>query len=97
MSLLEKQLRQFDDELSKPETKEQILARCVYDRLSNILDVQAKCLDESLDAVQCAINVLDLHDPHSLKQFNKLFKNLYHFMGIDRHKMITDLIQIYNL
>ena len=97
MSQIERELKNFEAELDNAETKEQILARCVYDRLSNILDVQSDCFDESLSAVQCAMNILDLHDPQNLKQFNKLFKNLYHFMGIDRRKMIHDLIQVYNL
>lgn len=97
MTNLEAELRNFESELDSPENKERILANCVYDRLSNILDVQSSCFDDALGAVQCAMNVLDWGDPQNLKQFNKLFKNLYHFMGIDRRKMINDLIQVYNL
>lgn len=96
MTALELELHELDLNLSAAESKNDIMNRCVYNRLSNLINVQAACFDDSLSAVQSAMNLLDWSDIHNLKRFNKLFKNLYHFMGIDRRKMISYLIQMYD-
>ncbi len=96
MTALESELHELDLNLSTVESKNDIMNRCVYNRLSNLINVQAACFDDSLSAVQSAMNLLDWSDINNLKRFNKLFKNLYHFMGIDRRKMISYLIQMYD-
>lgn len=94
MSDFKRELISLDEELSKDTTKESILNDCIYFRLSKLLNVQAAYFDESLAAVQSALNLIDFSDSYNLKKFNVLFKNLHHVLGIDRRMMINHLIKI---
>lgn len=97
MNKLELELKNLSDNLSDTETRTELLNQCVYDRLSDLLVVQASYFDDSLSAINSALNLMDFTDHRNLRQFNVLCKNLYHFMGIDRHRMINYMIQVKNL
>lgn len=87
----------LDKELGENISKSDLLSNCVYNRLSKILEVQASYFDESLSTIQNALDSIDFSNAYNLKKFNILFKNLHHFMGVDRHRMISYLIKLKNM
>ena len=50
MTALESELHELDLNLSTVESKNDIMNRCVYNRLSNLINVPAACFDDSLSA-----------------------------------------------
>ena len=96
MSNFKNELLNLNDELTDI-NRDELLSDCIYNRLSKLLEVQAAYLDESLSAVQSELNLTDLSDSYNLRKFNVLFKNLHHYMGIDRYKIIKCLIRLKNL
>lgn len=97
MSEFKKELLSLNEELSKDIDRDRIMSDCIYNRLSKLLEVQAAYFDESLANIQSALNLIDFSDANNLNKFNALFKNLHHFMGVDRCRMISYLIKLKNM
>ncbi len=79
--------------LSTDETKEDVMRKCVEDRLSSILKLQADEFDEQLDILKKAMD-LDLKDIKNLKYVGNTLAAMHKCIASDRLRLIDNLIDI---
>ena len=69
-----------------------VFSDCVYDRLNAVFTVQADIFDDCLDKLSEYVN-RDMSIDYNLKRVDYLFKNLYHYSGINRVKLLNIMIE----
>ena len=77
--------------LIEPVYPSKVFSDCVYDRLNSVFTVQADIFDECLDKLIEYVN-RDMSDDYNLKRTDYLFKNLYHYSGINRIRLLDIMI-----
>lgn len=78
--------------LIEPVYPAKVFSDCVYDRLNAVFSVQADIFDECLDKLAEYVK-RDMTDDYNLKRVDYLFKNLYHYSGINRIKLLNIMIE----
>lgn len=94
MTQTEQEVLLLYNALDSDDSKDNVMKECVYDRLSGLLVVQADYFDHVLIQVESSMNLLETTDLSRLKQFNQIFSSLFHQMGINRHAILNQLIDI---
>ena len=78
--------------LLEPIFPPKVFSECVYDRLNKVFEVQADIFDDCLDKIK-SFTERDITTEYSLKRADYLFKNLHHYAGINRLKLIDIMIE----
>ena len=81
------------DRLNTSETRTDIMNRCVEDRLSSILKLQASEFDAQLESLQKVVN-LDLRDIRNMKQMGHVLTSLHKCIALDRLRLLDNLIAL---
>jgi hypothetical protein len=77
--------------LIEPISPAKVFSDCVYDRLNAVFTVQADIFDECLDNLAEYVK-RDMTKDYNLKRVDYLFKNLYHYSGINRIRLLDIMI-----
>ena len=78
--------------LEGPIYPSKVFSDCVYDRLNAVFTVQADIFDDCLDKLSEYVK-RDMSVDYNLKRVDYLFKNLYHYSGINRIKLLNIMIE----
>lgn len=90
MSLYSETLELYNN-LVEPIYPPKVFSDCVYNRLNDVFIVQADVFDECLDKLTEYVK-RDMLDEYNLKRADYLFKNLYHYSGINRIRLLDIMI-----
>ena len=68
-----------------------VFSDSVYERLNAVFIVQADLFDDCLDKIK-TLTYQNMLNDYNLKRADYLFKNLYHYSGINRIRLLDIMI-----